>query len=378
VRSCILWQEGVLIRDETQIRLPEGKASGPYRLAVAFSADGHDLVPAQSPQIIEWREDDGSTSRGAVLGMIDVPAFFESIPKLTGSVLDARFAQNIALETAAVTIGPVTNAEVSGDRRFIARLQSGDEISADLLWRSIADVSVDYSVFAHLIGPTDAIVAQDDLQPSVSNFPTSVWYPGEKRIDSVQVLVPPSIEPGVYRLVTGLYNRDDQVRLGVASGGIPGDQVLLGRFKVEGNDQTFGKPFSGEPRQALLAGTIALDGSALSSTDFRPGGKLSVGLIWKAIQRPMTDYTVFVHILDETDHVVAQVDSFPLGGTFETSDWDIGDTIYDSRDISLPTDLKSGTYSVEVGLYDAASGTRLTTATGDTSIRFGSLVVVGH
>ena len=377
LRPCSLWQSGTLVHDEVQIRLPSGVPAGSYRLVVGFTADGHDLPPNPSSAPIDWRDDAGTSGRGALLGTADLPAYPVATPTPFGSPVNANVANRFELESAAVSIATDPSQPSAGDNRFVGRLGGGSTLSVNLLWRSLSDVSIDYSVFTHLIDSQDSAVAQDDAWPDRFNSPTSVWIPGDRRHDTYQILVPPTITPGIYRLVTGAYDRLDQTRLKVISGGIPGDQVLLGRFKVTGTDQIFGDPTDMTPRSDVFGGIISLSGFRLPSTALEPGGKIRIGLEWKALRRPPVDYTVFVHLLGTGDRAVAQSDSMPLGGTFRTSDWDLGDTTFDVDEINLPNDLPVGSYTVEVGLYDAATGERLPVTNGETSIRLGTLRTVG-
>jgi hypothetical protein len=72
------------------------------------------------------------------------------------------------------------------------------------------------------------------------------------------------------------------------------------------------------------------------------------------------DYTVFVHLLDENDLVIAQRDTYPGLGTYPTSLWRVGDAFADRYVLTLPpTVFAPCTGRFEVGLYDFASGERL-------------------
>ena len=63
------------------------------------------------------------------------------------------------------------------------------------------------------------------------------------------------------------------------------------------------------------------------------------------------DYTVFVQVLDQQDRIVGQVDSWPLQGTYPTSQWPAGERVDDPYAVQLAADLPSGSYRLAVGWY---------------------------
>ncbi|HLY64507.1 MAG TPA: hypothetical protein VKU60_03140, partial [Chloroflexota bacterium] len=90
-----------------------------------------------------------------------------------------------------------------------------------------------------------------------------------------------------------------------------------------------------------------------------PGGTLNVELQWQALQPFDANYTVFVHLLDGTNRVVAQQDAQPLDGQLPTIAWQSGQIVNDQHAIPLPAALPAGDYRVEVGLYLQSTGERL-------------------
>ena len=113
---------------------------------------------------------------------------------------------------------------------------------------------------------------------------------------------------------------------------------------------------------AALGGQIALRGY---ETDVQ-ADRLALALYWQALAAPTADYTVFVHVLDRDGTIVAQYDGPPAGHELPTRAWTPGDTVADMISIPLPSSLPPGAYRVIAGLYDAATGARLTVA-GDGS-----------
>lgn len=89
------------------------------------------------------------------------------------------------------------------------------------------------------------------------------------------------------------------------------------------------------------------------------GKKLPLTLVWQAVGPIKTDYTVFVHVVDADGQLWAQWDNPPVGGTYPTSQWSVGESVFDQYMIPLGEQMPRGGYRVLVGLYEPGSGVRL-------------------
>ena len=86
-------------------------------------------------------------------------------------------------------------------------LRPGDAAQVVVSWRALAPTSEDYSVFVHLVDDAGLIVAQLDTMPGGGNHPTSQWRPGEQRVETYTVRIPPlAYAPDAGHWVVGLYN----------------------------------------------------------------------------------------------------------------------------------------------------------------------------
>jgi hypothetical protein len=97
----------------------------------------------------------------------------------------------------------------------------------------------------------------------------------------------------------------------------------------------------------------------------RPGGTLDVTVVWKALGPISEDYTAFLHILDEADQIVGQVDAWPVHGTYATSQWTAGETVRDPYRISVAADATPGRYRLEIGWYLLGTMRRLNVLDSD-------------
>ncbi len=101
---------------------------------------------------------------------------------------------------------------------------------------------------------------------------------------------------------------------------------------------------------------------------------LGLTFVWQALAPIETNYSVFVHLVDEAGNTVAQSDGWPDCGRAPTASWgrdedgnfqtDPAAFVYDPHRLMMSTDqavdgLPEGIYTVRAGLYDPATGQRL-------------------
>jgi hypothetical protein len=90
-----------------------------------------------------------------------------------------------------------------------------------------------------------------------------------------------------------------------------------------------------------------------------PGGQFPIEVTWQGLAPMSEDYTVFVQVLDHQDRIVGQVDSWPVQGTFPTSQWRPGEIVRDPYVVQLSDDFQPGDFRVHVGFYLLATLQRL-------------------
>jgi hypothetical protein len=127
--------------------------------------------------------------------------------------------------------------------------------------------------------------------------------------------------------------------------------------------ETFSGAEFGDPPVATL------DRYRIESSTLRAGDTLGVSAWWHTRDREALDGTiVFVHLIDSDGLLIANTDR-PLGGAKET------------YQLTIPPDRKSGSYMLEIGVYDADSMVRLpVVADGQTdgdALILGTITVLG-
>jgi hypothetical protein len=103
--------------------------------------------------------------------------------------------------------------------------------------------------------------------------------------------------------------------------------------------------------RAAFGGRMALVDARLDTAATVPGGLVQVSLIWRGLSPMVEDYTVFVQALGPDGQLYGQDDSWPVAGTFPTSQWNPGEVVLDTHRFVLRADAPPGQYRVIVGWY---------------------------
>jgi hypothetical protein len=117
------------------------------------------------------------------------------------------------------------------------------------------------------------------------------------------------------------------------------------------------------PQTARFADGLQLNGFRLAkgeATLIVEGEKaIPLTLMWSAEHTPGTAYTVFTHLVGPDGALWGQWDNPPVWGTYPTTEWKRGEIVFDQYLIPLEENAPPGEYHLLVGLYDPASGARL-------------------
>ncbi|MCX6044094.1 MAG: hypothetical protein NT075_03200, partial [Chloroflexi bacterium] len=118
------------------------------------------------------------------------------------------------------------------------------------------------------------------------------------------------------------------------------------------------------PVAATLGDGIQLLGYDVNPAEVHAGEMLYLQLHWLVDRAPTANWTVFTHVLSQDEagnpKLVAGQDNPPGENSLPTSRWQAGWRLLDEYQISLPADLATGEYTLEIGMYQA-SGEHLPT-----------------
>ena len=129
-----------------------------------------------------------------------------------------------------VSLGDVVQLQSAA---FPAEISAGEILPVALNWQAIAAPTENYSVFVQLLGANGVPLAQHDSAPQGGYRPTGGWSAGETVTDRHGLTLPDSLSPGAYRLVAGMYNPADGLRLTAPDGA---DAIELGTIRIA-NDE---------------------------------------------------------------------------------------------------------------------------------------------
>ena len=116
------------------------------------------------------------------------------------------------------------------DRPIISQIPR--EVTVQVYWQALGEMSESYKVFAHLVDPTGTIVGQSDFIPGDEVAPTTGWVAGEIITDTIRLQFPKTVPKGTYQLVIGLYSNNSGVRLPIARGVGTEDAFTLSEIAI--------------------------------------------------------------------------------------------------------------------------------------------------
>ena len=112
---------------------------------------------------------------------------------------------------------------------------------------------------------------------------------------------------------------------------------------------------------------MRLAGYSLKDSTLVPGGTLHLTLYWHRLRQIETDYSIFVHLVDESGEIIAQDDSYPAQGSRPTTSWLRDDeVIVDTHQILIPESVASQTCHLQLGVYYWVDLSRLPALEGGT------------
>jgi hypothetical protein len=271
-----------------------------------------------------------------------------------GGLIAPAFTPNIAEASAQMTPLDVTFPDkltlvgggVSGPEQTVA----GNIVTIHTDWRVLASMSQNYSVSAVLLAPDGSVLAHRETYPGLGLRPTRYLSPGQTFTDNYPLRLEIDIDrPIIARAVVGLFDFESETRAGFPAFDAAGNTVtpVVGRVKIV--------PSTWPVYQPAVATAVDFGGIIeLTGYDF-DAQSAELTLYWHALAPPGRDYTLFIHLLDESGAVVAQADAPPAHNAYPTGWWAAGETIAGTHRLPLTAD----TVAVWLGLYHPATGARL-------------------
>jgi hypothetical protein len=331
--------------DTVWVRLQDHTAT----ILPPLTAEGQQLIQAA------WAGSSVSTIRTADG---EIAAYLASLP-----ADPARFLLR-PTRSLAVSFGPARLTGVNYPRTIDT--SPGElRIPVTLFWQANARMNDEYEVLVHLVDDSRRSWGNGDARPTDWVYPTTFWRPGRDEIAAQQIVnvEPNKLPPGRYWLALSLYDPATGQRLPITEGESSSpDTFFVGPLKVP-MPPPAEPPSTAQSQSARFGDVAQLLGYRVVS---QPDG-FTLSLYWRAEMPDGADYTVFVHLLNTEGQMVAGQDSQPVSGRYPSSIWEPGEVIADERTFSTD-DLPPGEYQLEVGMYQLATGERLSVVLPDGTV----------
>ncbi len=274
--------------------------------------------------------------------------------------LDALVSESIAANAQRVNRAYGEQIRLAAVQLEPPRPQPGDTLTVTFYWQIGRELTNSINLTVQLSDSRAISLGRDDVPLFQQGIDT--WSPGWVTSTQHTFTLPPELDsPLAGRIEVSLANEAKVALPPTTLTGEPLDDVV-NRFTIAPPRwPTVGEI---EPVYARWENGIELSGYKLPEASPQPGDSPVVTLVWRT-NRPITDdLVVFVHLVDEAGQLRAQNDAVPRAGAYPTQWWQPGNTIEDMHPLTLPPDLPPGDYSLLVGLYRSADGTRLPLESG--------------
>ena len=216
------WVAGDRFKGQFGLWLPEDAPGGRYRVELVPEPPLH-----QTGVWAALRRWFRSEDAGVRLGTFDVQAELPSQASVP--------AKPIPIPTDLDVSHPML--ATLGDRvRFLGydldsdSVRAGEVLSFTLYWQALRPMDTSYSVFTHLLGPSNQLIGQKDSVPQGGSRPTTSWQTGEIVADTYAFTINPDAPPGNYPIEVGMYHLETSKRLPVMDANgqpVPDDRILL-------------------------------------------------------------------------------------------------------------------------------------------------------
>ncbi len=253
-------------------------------------------------------------------------------------IIQPAYARPIVPALPEGTIGTSIQfgaAELIGYQIKPDRVQTGEPVEVATYWRKAAAPASSLSGVVALLAPNGQLVGRAAVQLGGDAYPVDAWQNGE--IVATHFRVPTQTEQPTIATV--------RLQVGDQSASLEPGRVAVSAAQNCKNVQA---------AKATFAESIKLIGYRIEE-----GATPRIVLCWQALKQIPIDYTVFVHVPDNTaPGRTINGDAQPVGGNYPTSVWQTGEVIEDAHSLPASNELKIPRASI--GLYRLDTGERLT------------------
>jgi hypothetical protein len=341
------WPVGETVADRQGLLVPIDAPPGRYAIRLGIYRKSNDrgldvLGPNGAPQGVE-----------VSLGSVDVVPTSEP-----PGLVRLQVPHPMRADFVDSLVDPKQNAvRFLGYSLLGSNYTPGSELQIALFWQPQTHMTQDNLAVLELLDEGGRLTATSESSPVLTRYPMSRWESLYPLRDPRRLIVPPAATQGRYRLRLTVSPPDRHARFQIRGTGR--DFLELTTVQVTGGRaHDFTAPRVGRSLSAVIRREVKLLGYDPLPDKIAAGGMLHLTLYWQALASMPTSYTVFVHLLDQNERLWGQVDSLPGNGTLPTTGWVPEEYLQDTYSFQVKPDAPAGRYRIEVGMYEAATGTR--------------------
>ena len=253
------------------------------------------------------------------------------------------------------------------------RVLDGDSVGVSLVWQVIKTPTGNLNTVLQANNAAGQPLARGSQPPTGGVWLPRYWQPGDVIVDRQTLLIPAGTAPGALSLLVGV-DATDQQALPIA-GKVAG-LTPIGTLSVQARPRSTEMVTIPHRQDVAFVNGIHLLGYAVQPTTAGPGQSFQLTLYWQTTRPIKQSFTVFSHVLDAKNQVVAQHDGIPVDAQRPTTTWAPGETIVDRHTLVVQPNAPTGASQLEVGLYDAKTGQRLKTSNGGDRVLLSDSVVI--
>jgi hypothetical protein len=222
-----------------------------------------------------------------------------------------------------------------------------------LHWETAGEPQGDYVVTVHLLNDAAEELAAWSGRPVHGTYPTNQWPANSSVRDPRQLVLPPGLPPGLYRLELGLQEATRSTELA---------RIDLGRMHIVERRVDFDAPSMQYQAETSFDEVARLLGYDLLGDLSPDSAHVRVTLYWRVLEATDQPHRVNVRLVDSNGLVLAEHESEPADGAAPTTKWRAGEVIEDIHELEIAGGEPSPV-NLELRLLDAA-GSSLPTEDG--------------
>jgi 4-amino-4-deoxy-L-arabinose transferase-like glycosyltransferase len=233
------------------------------------------------------------------------------------------------------------------------------------------NITRDWSIFVHLVSQDGIIEAQRDVYPGGGLIATSGALIGDTWNNLIAVKIPEGIyTPQNLDVYVGFYDLATRERMTIVGADSRTDHAqnrfYLGQIQLDTPPGSVPNPVN-----VNFGGEMTLLGYEISDRSLQPGETTAITLYWAARRDLETDAVISIQIIDPDHLTKAAQDDHPP--TPPAAEWVPGETVSETRGLTIAPDAAPGRYRLMVRVYpagDPAHPLRIRTEAGGQSEDF--------